>query len=373
MIENRKKKNHKYIVLLAGMLAAVVSGCGAAGDKAMSTYETGAADTASYEADGGIYTNEAAEEAYEEETAAPGEDIDTEVSEAAVSDRKLIKNVTLNVETEQFDELMPVIEQKVTALGGYIEELSSFSRDNTYSTDYQGTKYLRCASMTVRIPREKLDLFLEEVGQRTNVTSRSESVTDVTLQYVDLESHKKALLTEQDRLLQLLERAESVEDIVTIEGRLSEVCYQIESMEAQLRTYDNKIDYSTVYLSIDEVEHYSPTEDTTAGERIRSGFLKSVEGVGRGIQNTAIWFAINLPYLFVWAVLIVIIVIAVRFIMKRQEKKNAGRTGRRENPYNPYIPDALRAQGEQSADVKRQDAKDADRMEDKVVQDGEEK
>ena len=69
----------------------------------------------------------------------------------------------------------------------------------------------------------------------------------MTLQYVDLESHKKALTTEQDRLIELMEQAETVEDIITIEGRLSEVRYQLESMESQLRTYDNKIDYSTVY------------------------------------------------------------------------------------------------------------------------------
>lgn len=339
MIVNRKTINHVYAVLTAGLLAAALGGCGGAEDKGMAAYEMAATDTAAYESGGGIYTNEAVEEkVYEDETAAQEENADPEVPEEAVSDRKLIKNVTLNVETEQFDVLLPTIEQKVTALGGYIEELSSFSRSNEYAKDYQGTKYLRCASMTVRIPRENLELFLEEVGQQTNVTSRSESVTDVTLQYVDLESHKKALLTEQDRLLELLEQAESVEDIVTIEGRLSEVRYQIESMEAQLRTYDNKIDYSTVYLSVDEVEHYSPTEATTMGERIRSGFLKSMEGVGKGIQNTAIWFVINIPYLFVWAVVIVIITVAVRFIMKRQEKKNAGRKRQRENPYNPYTP-----------------------------------
>ncbi len=96
---------------------------------------------------------------------------------------------------------------------------------------------------------------------------------------MDLESHKKALVTEQDRLLELMEQAETVEDIITIEGRLSEVRYQIESMESQLRTYDNKVDYSTVYLYINEVRRYSPSEEAGVGERIKSGFLKSLDGV----------------------------------------------------------------------------------------------
>ena len=42
-------------------------------------------------------------------------------------------------------------------------------------------------------------------------------------------------------------------------NRLSEVRYQLESIESQLRTFDNRIDYSTVYLYIDEVEVFSPT------------------------------------------------------------------------------------------------------------------
>lgn len=314
------------------LTAMFLTACGGAYDNSVATYEA-AADTAAYDSGGGIYANEMVEVAdyeYEDAVAQEGDEA-AEVPEAAASERKLIKNVNLNVETEQFDSLMPVIEQRVAALGGYIEEMSSYSRNNEYSSGYQGTRYFRYASMTVRIPRGNLEVFLEEVGEQSNVVSRSESVTDVTLQYVDLESHKKALLTEQSRLLELMEQAETVEDIIAIEGRLSEVRYQIESMEAQLRTYDNKIDYSTVYLSIDEVEHYSPAEDATTGERIRNGFMESVEGVGRGFRNFAIWFAINIPYLIVWAVVIVIIVLVVRAVVRMSRKKNAGKV--QQNPY----------------------------------------
>lgn len=314
------------------LTAMLLTACGGAYDNSVATYEA-AADTAAYDSGGGIYANETVEAAdyeYEDAVAQEGNEA-AEVPEAAAEKRKLIKNVNLSVETEQFDSLVPVVEQRVAALGGYIEEMSSYSRNNEYTSGYQGTRYFRYASMTVRIPRENLEIFLEEVGEQSNVVSRSERVTDVTLQYVDLESHKKALLTEQDRLLELMEQAETVEDIIAIEGRLSEVRYQIESMEAQLRTYDNKIDYSTVYLNIDEVEHYSPTEDATTGERIRNGFMESVEGVGRGFRNFAIWFVINIPYLLVWAVVIAIMALAVCVIIKWSRKKNAGKV--QQNPY----------------------------------------
>lgn len=335
-----KKRTGKFVkeIFVIGLAALMLTACGGTAGTAAQNAEShkAAADTASsYDSGGGFYSAGAAvaEEEYAVDDIAEEGAAGPEMTEVASPERKLIKNVNISVETEQFDSLMPAIEQRVAALGGYIENMSSYSRGENYSPDYQGTKYLRYANMTVRIPRNNLETFLEEIGEKTNVVGRSESVTDVTLQYVDLESHKKALLTEQERLLELMEQAETVEDIIAIEGRLSEVRYQIESMESQLRTYDNEIDYSTVYLNIDEVEHYSPSEGASAGERIRSGFMESVEGVSRGIRNFAIWFVVNIPYLLVWAVVIAIVVLIVRAVVKRAAKRNTGRKTQRGNPY----------------------------------------
>lgn len=343
-----KKRQLIRTLFVTGMLATVLTGCGGAGGSATSApmaAET-AYDSAGY--DGGSYafnnemalTEEAVAEEYEYDVAAEAGSGQVEETQDALAGRKLIKNVNLSVETEQFDVMLPNLERQVSALGGYIEDMSSYNRNDHYSSDYVGTKYLRYASMTVRIPKENLDVFLNEVGEQSNIVSRSENVTDVTLQYVDLESHKKALTTEQERLLELMEQAETVEDIITIEGRLSEVRYQLESMESQLRTYDNKIDYSTVYLNIDEVERYTPTEEVTTGERIRNGFVDSLKGVGRGIGNFAIWFVVNLPYLVAWAVIIVAIILIVRLVCRKIEKSNAKKAAKRvQNPYymqNPY-------------------------------------
>lgn len=357
-----KKRRAMEIFLTAGTLAAALTACGGtskyngADTAAPMAYEAALNDVA-YEYDGGNYmlsTGMTTEEAgYEYETDDIGEGA-VEVPQDALAGRKLIKNVNLNVETEQFDVLVPSLESRVTALGGYIEDMSSYSRGNNYSSDYVGTKYLRHADMTVRMPKENLDTFLDEVGEQTNVVSRSENVTDVTLQYVDLESHKKALTTEQNRLLELMEKAETVEDIITIEGRLSEVRYQIESMESQLRTYDNKIDYSTVYLFIDEVERYTPTEEITMGERIRTGFMDSVKGVGRGISNFAIWFVINLPYLIVWAVIIVIIVLIVRAVIKGMKKRRAKKAAKRVDSYLTQNPDQTQNPYPQGVSPERQ-------------------
>ncbi len=117
----------------------------------------------------------------------------------------------------------------------------------------------RSASYTLRIPSDKLDEFIDVVETLGNVTYKNESVDDVTLRYVDVDSHKKALETEQERLLALLEKAENVEDIITIENRLSDVRYELENYEIQIRLLDNQIDYSTVYVDISEVSRVTDT------------------------------------------------------------------------------------------------------------------
>lgn len=347
----RKKMFQTVFAVLLG--AAVLSACGKSGgaNSWEAAYDT-AASTASYDAgDGYLISNgvvtlnemaEAEELAEEYDVAETGNGV-TKEQQDALAGRKLIKNVDLNVETEEFDALLQGIDQRVAALDGYIESIDVNNR-NFYISSYNGS-YRRSAYMTIRIPKDNLDTFLSAVENESNVMNRTESVTDVTLQYVDLESHKKALVAEQDRLLELIEQAETVEDIITIEGRLSDVRYQIESMESQLRTYDNKIDYSTVNLSVKEVEQYTPTDETTVGQRISSGFMNSLSGVGRDITNFVVWFVVNLPYLVVCAVIIVVVILIMRAVFKAAAKRRAKRKLQKVNPYQTQ-----NAQQEQSED-----------------------
>ncbi|MFW5632201.1 MAG: DUF4349 domain-containing protein, partial [Acetivibrio ethanolgignens] len=128
-------------------------------------------------------------------------------------------------------------------------------------------------------------------------------------------------LAEQERLLELLERAETIEDIITLESRLSDVRYQIESMESQLRTMDNQVTYSTVYLFISEVTRLTPVNEQSVWEKITTGFADSLVNVGNGIVDLAIGFVINLPYLVVWAAVVAVLVILIRLIIRKKRQK----------------------------------------------------
>lgn len=341
----KKGGNKRNRLLVLAMAAVLMTGCGST-DKIMMSepaYDNGYSD----ESFGGYATDDiysydataASEEMMEMEYAEPAEaggvNGSSESPQVQDTNRKLIKNVNMEVETEEFDTLLGKVEQKVSALGGYVESSHTYNGSSYYGSNN------RNASMTIRIPAEKLDDFLSEVAESSNVISRNDSVTDVTLQYVDMESHKKVLIAEQDRLLELMEQVESIEDIITLENRLSEVRYQIESMEAQLRTYDNQIAYSTIYLNIDEVTKLTPVKEQSTWEKISTGFVESLYGVGTGILNFIIKFIISLPYLVVWAIVIFVIILIIKLIRKsmrkRKEKKRQLQASYMAQPMQPQF------------------------------------
>lgn len=312
------KKGKRQIGLALALAALLgLTACGSSSDNAAGTYSSSyATDSATTKLASAATAAESYETAAEE---------DASVTSSETSDyydsRKLIRTVDMTVETQSFDELLTNIQAQVEALGGYIENQYTYNGSSYYDGDYNN----RSASVTARIPADDLDGFLDQVAEVGNVTSRSESVEDVTLTYVDLESRRDALETEQERLIELLGQAGTVEDIITIEDRLSEVRYELQSMESQIRTYDNQIDFSTVYLDIQEVGEYTPVEEETVWERLSNGFVDSLRDVGEGFTEFFIWFVVNLPHIIVWAAILAVVVLIVRVCRRksraRREKK----------------------------------------------------
>lgn len=327
----KKKKTRIVTVVLSAALVIGLTACGApsngAMDKGFALQGTQTNKTAyeSYESDMDYgYTEAAVSE--EGMAAAAGTNGSGGASQkvdnsAYFDERKLIKTVNLQVETQEFDALLASIEAQVETLGGYIENMNTYN-GSRYSS---GREYNRTSSLTVRIPKQQLSGFVNAVSEAGNVISRSENVEDVTLSYVDMESRRNSLQTEQERLQALLEVADNLEDILTIEDRLSTVRYQLESMESQLRTYDNKVDFSTVYMNIQEVKELTPVEEETTWERISNGFIDSLLDVKDGLVDFFVWFVVSLPYLAVWVIVIFIIVMIIKLIVRRSRRKKAER------------------------------------------------
>lgn len=302
--------------VLSGILAVSIFGCGS---KSMMATESAVADSAAYDDmayDSGYDTTESASA---EEAGSGAVTSENGIEEVQETDRKLIRNVNLSLQTKEFDTVLDNMSQKIKDLGGYIQDSSVWGSSSDYSSS-------RSASYTLRIPSDKLDEFIDVVETLGNVTYKNESVDDVTLRYVDVDSHKKALETEQERLLALLEKAENVEDIITIENRLSDVRYELENYESQIRLLDNQIDYSTVYVDISEVSRVTDTGKQGFFEEVASRFSDSVYVVLMGLRGFAIGILGSLPILVVWGVILAVVVILLRKFVFKKSKKNKKNT-----------------------------------------------
>ncbi len=249
--------------------------------------------------------------------------------------KKLIRNAQMELETRDYDTLLAYITRQTQEFGGYVETLSVSGQAQ------EGNRY---AEMTLRVPQDKLDGLLDGVSGQSNVVYRRESVQDVTLQYVDLDTHKRSLLTERDRLLELLEKAETVSDLIEIESRLSEVRYQIESLEEKLRMIDDQVDYSTVSMTIREVKLYTPAEEKGLWKRMTEGFSGNVTRLIWDIEDLFVALFAALPYLLAWAAAILCVALLIRLLggalRRRRAKKRAKKRseGEREAAYE-IVPD----------------------------------
>lgn len=318
----RKLMKNKLAVagLIFTMVCGCVTGCGSAKysesantmDLAASDY-SGASDYVAEEsqAEDGDY-------GLSKDVASTANGAGTSESKRPSTDKKkIIKRYNFSYETEQFDEAYSFLRQQTEAHDGYVD-----------SSEVNGTDS-RTLYITIRVPADQCDKFVEQIGSLGTLTRQSESAEDVTLKYADTESRIESLKTEQKRLLDLLDKADSLETIITLEDRLTEVRYELESYESQRRLYDDLIDYSTVEITLYEVSYTVAVDDSTVFTRIKTGLEKSFRNVKNGLVNFIVWFIVSMPYLIVWGIIIYLIVWIVKSIIKFNKKRKAKREAKK--------------------------------------------
>lgn len=213
-------------------------------------------------------------------------------------ERKIIKKAELQIETLEFDDTLSKLESAVKSIGGYIE--SSDVYQGGIVDNYRSYKNV---SYVVRVPKEKFDTFLSNVGDIAKVTNKNISGEDVSSTYFDKETRLKVLKAQEERYIELVAQAKDVKEILEIETYLTDVRTEIESITAYLKTMDSLIDYSTVSIYIQEVDEESIEEpDSFGGKIVRTfkGSIESLQTVGSVIILSLI--AVS-PYALILAIL----------------------------------------------------------------------
>ena len=159
---------------------------------------------------------------------------------------------------------------------------------------------------------------MKKIGENATVTYEIIIANDVTDSYNDSQRQIEVLETEQERLLELLKKAESLDDILEIEARLTKIRYELSSYEQQLEEYDNSVSYSALSLNVSEVERETVAKTDSFFTRVGDGFMSSLASIGNGFTTLAIGFLSIIPYLILIAVILLAAYFIVKAIIKRR-------------------------------------------------------
>lgn len=305
----------KKLAILAAalLLCASLASCGAAAGK-----------NESYRDSSDLYYAETTAAGYDIgylEPSAAGDSYKSENTDSAgmpsanpVREEKLVYTASVTLESEDFEAASDALHQKIASLGGIIVS------ENAYNLNKKGYGG-RSMDMTVRIPQENYETFLAGLSDICNVAAVNRYVENLTERYYDNENRLKSYRIQEERLFAMLEKAESVTEMLEIESRLCDVQYQIEALTNTQRTIDNDVRYSTFNLTLAEVKKFTTPEPETFGDKFKEAVGGSVESFGIFSENLLFFFIYVLPYLLCVAVVAVIVVVLVKVANKKKRKK----------------------------------------------------
>lgn len=288
---------------------------------AAATYDFSPSEEAGQEyavgtAEGSIFDSSASADtgAYDENYSADMANNTESAVSAGIHGEKLIKNGYVSVSVDNYDKAEKNIKDYILQNNGYIQNSSSYSDYDHEFNLYRG----KSGSMTVCIESDKFGLAMEYFKTIGDVTDENEYTDDITSEYIDTESRLKVKEQEKERLTELMNSADNIEDIINIESRLSTVIEDIEASKAQINNYNSLTSFSRININITEKKLSDGTAvSTNFSEKAKYNFENSIKKFGFFIQSAV------LLLIGIWVPLVVVavIIIAVILIKKKNIKR----------------------------------------------------
>ncbi|MEN9937827.1 MAG: hypothetical protein RLZZ387_4406 [Chloroflexota bacterium] len=222
----------------------------------------------------------------QEAPAVPGQSQSAQIP----TQRLVIRNASVSLQVQSVQEAEAAVRATVERLGGYI-----------VSADTSGADEYMIVRITFRVPSDRFDDALTGVqGLAAKLVSRTVTGADVTEEYVDLESRLRTLEATRDRLLDLLARAATVEEALTVNTALTDVQGQVEQVKGRMQYLKQSSALSTVSVELAPVP-VTPIvpEDEWQPLQVARAALRDLLGFGQGLVNIAIvvlvWSPLWLP------------------------------------------------------------------------------
>ena len=272
-----------------------------------------------------------ADEAYMEAPAVPAEEAieasaQSGVDAPALDPEKIIYSASVTVETTEFEASLAALDALVARYGGFVES-SSLNGSNYYSQS-RGYASNRSADYVLRIPSSRFQELMGSLSELGNVPYSHTYTENISAQYYDVEARLTACRTQEARLLEMMEVAETVSDLIEIEDRLADLRYQIESLQSTLKNWDRQVSYSSVSLTISEVSVYTPIEEPGYLTQLKEAVSDGFRAVGRFFRNLSLGLAELLP-------LLIVVVVLLLIFLPRAKKRRAAKKAQREAAQQP--------------------------------------
>lgn len=242
--------------------------------------------------------------------------------------RKIVYTGNVSLQTLEYDKSSQSIHDKITQSGGFIESEDTYNEDPYwYYSDRSGAaanKTRRNLNITARIPADEFDGFMKSLEEDGQVTNTSVNARNISVSYATHDASRKALEIEKKRLLEMMDKAETVEEMITVERRLTQVERELGDEMTQLSAMDRDVDFSTVYISLQEVFEYSEkVVEVTFGERLQRAFGRAGESFVTFWEDVLLFIAETFPFLIMWGIVIFFAAKLIRRHRRRGQEKRA--------------------------------------------------
>lgn len=233
------------------------------------------------------------------------------------NDEKLVYNSDISIETLEYNESLEVLRSIINDCGGYIE--SENESNGSYYTSSQ-----KRINMTARIPSKEHSNFLGALDGVGHITNKSSSVDNITNEYNDTSVTVDSLKIQEQRLLDMYDSAQTIDEMIQVESRLAEVQRQLESYSMQLSRMDNEVAYATITINLQEVKQITEEEPPSHFGDILDAFVSSAASFLLWLKALVISIIYALPYI---AIITVIGAIINKVSKRRKQKKDGNNVG----------------------------------------------
>jgi len=232
---------------------------------------------------------------------------------------KIIKTGSLEIETSTYDEYVKKIESIVRDNKGYIENMETYTNNYYYDSNNNQVK-LRNGRFTIRIPNEAFQSVFDFLKGEGELIQETINENDVTRHYYEIDNKVKNLEVQEERLRELMSKAENVTEIMEIERELTRIRNEIDNLKMNLSDIDDRASMSTIHLGIREIKDESKIQpvDGNIWYEAKENFTRTVNRIINFVENSFISFVGFIPVLLLITAVILLVWIVIKKVFKKK-------------------------------------------------------